>query len=90
MAKKTKSNFEKMLDEIGKNCGRYWSDYDAENYDDEYEGKNAYAIECAEDMADDVAGIIESYGYEILEESDFCGSSYDGVIFIIQLTEEDL
>ena len=76
-----KTKFDKMLDEIEKVCGKFWGAYDVD--EEEYD-ENAVSIQCITEAEDDVKGIINNYGYEILEETDFCGSDWDGHNFIIK------
>ena len=49
-----------------------------------YELNGNWVVECQEGDEDDARSIIENAGWEIIDESSFCGSSYDGTAFTIK------
>lgn len=49
-----------------------------------YEINGNWVVECQEGDEDDAREIIENAGWEITEESSFCGSEYDGTAFTIK------
>ena len=80
------SKLDKFFDELEKAFGRYlWieEDYADPDYEDVDDG-DIVLIQVADCMAEECEEIIEKYGYTILEDSDFCGSSFDGVNFVIK------
>ena len=49
-----------------------------------YEMNGSWVVECQEGDEEDARAIIENAGWEITDESSFCGSEYDGTAFIIK------
>lgn len=49
-----------------------------------YEINGNWVVECQEGDEEDAREIIENAGWEITEESSFCGSEYDGTAFTIK------
>ena len=49
-----------------------------------YELNGNWVVECQEGDEDDARKIIENAGWEITDESSFCGSNYDGTAFTIK------
>ena len=86
MATKEKTKLQKLCDEVGKICGRYWSDYygDEEDY-----GCKCYVIECIDEASYDVQDLIEEAGYEIIDDGDFCGSDWDGCMFVFKIDDNE-
>lgn len=83
------SKLDKFFNELEKAFGRYlWieEDYADPDYEDVDDG-DIVLIQVADCMAEECEEIIAKYGYEILDDSDFCGSSFDGVNFVIKTGE---
>ena len=49
-----------------------------------YERNGNWVVECQDGDEDDAKAIIENAGWEIIDESNFCGSEYDGTAFTIK------
>ena len=49
-----------------------------------YKRNGNWVVECQDGDEDDAKAIIENAGWEIIDESSFCGSDYDGTAFTIK------